>query len=141
MYFPHYGFYSIRFFGFAICFSILRVTEWGEWKLIQKSLSWPKLGLALSNFFSSNKGLKIASIIFTVDFFFVFTGGCLKVQGGHDVIILICCFITQAQKKLTGWLNLKSLEMRECKLPKLDYTVGIFLNKRKKKIVFLVKLN
>lgn len=62
-------------------------------------------------------------------------------QGGHDVIILICCFITQTQKKLTGWLHLKSLEMRECKLSKLDYTVDIFLNKRKKKIVFLVKLN
>lgn len=71
----------------------------------------------------------------------MFIGDCLKVQGGHGVIILSSCFITQAQKKLTGWLDLKSLEMRECKLPKLDYMVDIFINKMKEKIVFVVKLN
>lgn len=57
------------------------------------------------------------------------------------MIILIFCFITQAQEKLAGWLHLKSLEMRECKLPKVDYIVDIFINKMKEKIVFVVKFN
>jgi len=44
----------------------------------------------------------------------------LLVQYGHDVIVVVCCFITQPQKKLICWLHLKTLEKKEYKLPKLD---------------------